>query len=537
MAEPARTRRSSRTSSTPVQATSETLGTSRAELRRRAAGAASERPAVVWGRPVEEKQKDAAPSAPTDSPVIAAAEVEDLARVQPLTDLPAAPVAPAPAPSAIEVPAAPIHIADPIAAAVPVAPAPQPVVAQPAPMSRRARRVPRTGEQPAVVVPPIALAAPAEVERPAPVFHADLPSAEAPAPMLEAVLAPAEPFQLLEPTVAPVTEEVTVLEVVPDETPVGEPTIAAERVTDPSEGPRAAASASDEFEAAARLFSFTGELPVQDEQVTTVDAAEPAAEPVQAAHTAPRKARVNRGASFKRLTAASFSVGVMGIVGLMTVGMTTPAEAVAAAGGAETSMSILAPGATTVTEVDADEIQAYVAPAGIAADTLDRTENYGTTTVAELASEAGIRNFSNLFVNDPNAAIQWPFAVGVTMSYGFGMRSGRMHEGIDFTPGAGAPIQAIADGTVRVASEAGGAYGVHVIIDHVIDGQLISSHYAHMEYGSIQVSQGQHVTVGTVLGRTGNTGRSYGAHTHFELLLNGKTAIDPLPWLREHTGG
>ncbi|WP_225221528.1 M23 family metallopeptidase [Microbacterium gallinarum] len=511
---------------------------SRAELRRRAAGPASERPAVVWGRPVEEKQKDAAPSASTDAPVIAA-EAEGLAHVQPLTDLPAAPVAPAPSPSAIELPAAPIHIADPIAAAVPVDAAPQSVVAPPAPMSRRARRAPRTGEQPAVVVPPIALAAPAEAERPAPVFHADLPSTEAPAPLLETVLAPAEPFQLLEPTVTPVTEEVAVLEVVPDETLVAEPTIAAEAVAEPADEPRVAASASDEFEAAARLFSFTGELPVQVEQAETVEEAEPAAEtePVQAAHTAPRKARVNRGASFRRLTAASFSVGVMGIVGLMTVGMTTPAEAVAAAGGAEASMSILAPGATTVTEVDADEIQAYVAPAGIAADTLDRTENYGTTTVAELASEAGIRNFSNLFVNDPNAAIQWPFAVGVTMSYGFGMRSGRMHEGIDFTPGAGAPIQAIADGTVRVASEAGGAYGVHVIIDHVIDGQLISSHYAHMEYGSIQVSQGQHVTVGTVLGRTGNTGRSYGAHTHFELLLNGKTAIDPLPWLREHTGG
>nr|WP_240948731.1 M23 family metallopeptidase [Microbacterium sp. CFH 90308] len=112
-----------------------------------------------------------------------------------------------------------------------------------------------------------------------------------------------------------------------------------------------------------------------------------------------------------------------------------------------------------------------------------------------------------------------------------------MHEGIDFTPGAGSPIQAIADGTVRVASEAGGAYGVHVIIDHMVDGQLVSSHYAHMQYGSLQVSAGQRVTVGTVLGRTGNTGRSYGAHTHFEILLNGTTAIDPMPWLREHTDG
>jgi murein DD-endopeptidase MepM/ murein hydrolase activator NlpD len=88
-----------------------------------------------------------------------------------------------------------------------------------------------------------------------------------------------------------------------------------------------------------------------------------------------------------------------------------------------------------------------------------------------------------------------------------------------------------------VASEAGGDYGVHVIIDHVIDGQLISSHYAHMQYGSMQVVPGQKVTVGTVLGHTGNTGRSYGAHTHFELLMNGTVPIDPMPWLREHAGG
>ena len=57
------------------------------------------------------------------------------------------------------------------------------------------------------------------------------------------------------------------------------------------------------------------------------------------------------------------------------------------------------------------------------------------------------------------------------------------------------------------------------------------------EYDSMQVVPGQHVTVGTILGRTGNTGRSFGAHTHFELLMNGTTPIDPLPWLRQHAGG
>lgn len=521
---------------------------------------------MVWGRPVDEKRKDAA----------------DDAIAQPLTDLPAAP---APAPAAVELPATPLPIADPIEAAMPVV-TPAPVATPVAPLGRRARRAAVTAEQPAVELPSIAPVAPAEAERVEPAFVAELPSADAPAPMIESVLTPAEPFELLEPVIAPeAADEVEVLEVV--ETPrsvetaarrqraprrpldepiqaepvaagpvVAEPVaVAAEQVVaapaeqvERPEAAQGAASGVDEFEAAARLFSFTGEFAVPTAAETGVDGetadaetlvdGETADAPLAGEHKAPRKPRTSRGAAFKRVTAASFSVGVMGIVGLMTVGMTTPAEAVAAAGGADASMmSVIAPGDTTGTEISTDEIQAYVAPSTAEAESLDRAGSYDTTTVAELASQAGIRNFSNIFHNDPNAAIQWPFVVGVTMSYGFGMRDGRLHKGIDFTPGAGSPIQAIADGTVRVASEAGGDYGVHVIIDHVIDGKLISSHYAHMQYGSMRVVPGQKVTVGTVLGTTGNTGLSYGAHTHFELLMNGTVPIDPMPWLREHAGG
>ncbi|WP_347976524.1 peptidoglycan DD-metalloendopeptidase family protein [Microbacterium sp. ProA8] len=297
--------------------------------------------------------------------------------------------------------------------------------------------------------------------------------------------------------------------------------------------PQPAASDVDEFEAASRLFAFTGETPVQQAQPD----AQPAGDAQPAPHAATRSAPARRGAAFKRTATASFSVGVLGIVGLMAVAMTTPAEAVAAMHGTDASLSVVALGDNAAPVIDEAEIQAYVAPGDVQNDTLERSGNYTTTTTAQLASEAGIKNFSNLFRNNPNSNIQWPFSVGVTMSYGFGMRSGRMHEGIDFTPGNGAPVQAIADGTVRIASEAGGAYGVHVTIDHIVDGQLISSHYAHLQYGSLQVSPGQRVTVGTVIGHTGNTGRSYGAHTHFELLKNGTTAIDPWPWLQQYTDG
>ncbi|WP_249353612.1 M23 family metallopeptidase [Microbacterium sp. 2FI] len=455
-ADPAPTRRSSRTAATPVHAAPATPGVSRAELRRRSAESGTARP-TVWGaeRVVTEPVAVAEMVVPAEPVVVV---VEPVVAPEPVIELPVAEEA------VIEMPV----IEEPPATAA-------------APLGRRARRASTT-----------------------------LP---------DAVLTPAEPFELLEPEAVP---EPAVAEV-PE--PEAEPAMAA--------GWQASSSV-DEFEAAARLFSFTGETPVQ----TAAADAEPAdAERSSHTHTAPRRPRASAGSSFRRVAAASFSVGVMGIVGLVTVGMTMPAEAVAAASGVDNSVvSVIAPLDSDLV-IDEDEIQAYVAPAGAENDSLQRAENYSTTTTAELASEAGIRNFSNLFHNDPNSAIQWPFAVGVTMSYGFGWRSGRMHEGIDFTPGAGSPIQAIADGTVRVASEAGGAYGVHVIIDHMVDGQLVSSHYAHMQYGSMQVSPGQKVTVGTILGRTGNTGRSYGAHTHFEILMNGTTAIDPFPWLKEHAGG
>ncbi len=503
MADSAPTRRSSRTSATPVQATTEVAAPSRAATRRQTAGVSTERPAVVWGR--------AGDGVTVEKVAVEKVAVEKIPGDKKHADAVAEAPSSVPAPSETAVAPAPaiIELSEPV------------IIADSLPMSRRARRSAAAARP--VAIPPIAVDAPTPGERRAPEFEADLPTPEAPAPMLQSVLAPAEPFELIEPVAAEPVEPIESSEQEPLE-PATEPE------TEPS------ASGIDEFEAAARLFSFTGETPVQAPAADEAPA-EPAPDARSSDHVPGRRTKVERGASFRKVATASFSLGVVGVVGLMTVGMTTPAEAVAAVSGADTSMTVLAPADRMATDIDEDEIQAYVAPSTVLNDTLERSESYGTITMAELASEAGIQNFSNLFHNDPNSNIQWPFAVGVTMSYGYGMRSGRLHEGIDFTPGAGSPIQAIADGTVRVASEAGGAFGVHVIIDHMVDGELVSSHYAHMQYGSLQVEPGQSVTVGTVLGRTGNTGRSYGAHTHFEILQNGTTAIDPMPWLRAHTDG
>ncbi len=384
--------------------------------------------------------------------------------------------------------------------------------------ARRARRAAERAAAAPVIPEPIPMPAASTPDEPVaePVVAAAA-SVESP---VQPVMTPAEPFELLEPVIAR------------EPAPVYEPSPEDVRVED---------EIDDVFEVAARVFSFTGETPVQKSSAPESEQAESDEKPQASSddHVAPRRSRPTSRTTIKRIAGLSFSIGVMGVVGLMTVGMTTPAEAVAAMNGSVPEPLSVVAGSEVAAEdeLDTDGIQAYVAPAELEAVAIDRPEDFSTMTLAEMASQSGIRNFSNFFVNDPNAPIQWPFTVGVPISYGFGMRSGRMHEGVDFTPGAGSPIQAIADGVVRVSTDSGGAYGVHVIIDHVINGELVSSHYAHMQYGSRRVQAGQHVTVGTVLGLTGNTGRSYGAHTHFEILLNGTTAIDPIPWLREHAGG
>ncbi|MCK2022534.1 M23 family metallopeptidase [Microbacterium sp. kSW2-24] len=281
----------------------------------------------------------------------------------------------------------------------------------------------------------------------------------------------------------------------------------------------------DAFEQASQAFKgsafhrATASVPVEKSSIEEI------------VHLAPR-----RSGRIRKVVTVGASLGVMSLAGLLAVSMTLPAEALAAVQGTSAaSASLVAPAAADEKSAASDEIQAFVTSSDVQNEALDRGDDFSTISLVEVAAEQGINYSNEVFTNDPEAAIQWPFLVGVGMSYGYGMRSGRLHEGIDFVPGNGAPVQAIADGTVRLATEQGGAYGVTVYIDHVIDGEVITSHYAHMQYDSLQVKTGDKVTVGTVIGKTGNTGRSYGAHMHFELIVNGST-IDPLPWLKANAG-
>lgn len=97
----------------------------------------------------------------------------------------------------------------------------------------------------------------------------------------------------------------------------------------------------------------------------------------------------------------------------------------------------------------------------------------------------------------------------------FGARWGTTHPGIDLgRSGSSNPIKAAASGTV-IKSYYSSSYGNVVFLTHSIGGQVYTTVYAHMS--SRNVSDGQSVSQGQVLGQMGSTGYSTGPHLHFEL--------------------
>lgn len=130
--------------------------------------------------------------------------------------------------------------------------------------------------------------------------------------------------------------------------------------------------------------------------------------------------------------------------------------------------------------------------------------------------------------------VQWPVPQSTTMSSDFGFRScsgcSSNHLGIDLNPGSGFPIQSIADGVVVLAEESSSGLGVQIVVEHEVNGEVVRSLYAHMQFGSMTVGVGDLVSRGQVLGAVGNTGQSTGSHLHFGILIDGEE-IDPHAWL------
>ncbi|MEU2509051.1 transglycosylase family protein [Streptomyces sp. NPDC007863] len=102
------------------------------------------------------------------------------------------------------------------------------------------------------------------------------------------------------------------------------------------------------------------------------------------------------------------------------------------------------------------------------------------------------------------------------------------HTGVDFPVPTGTTVKAVSDGRIVSAGWAG-AYGYQIVVRHD-DGRY--SQYAHLS--AVSVREGQRVTGGQRIGRSGSTGNSSGPHLHFEVRTGPGygSDIDPLAYLR-----
>jgi murein DD-endopeptidase MepM/ murein hydrolase activator NlpD len=114
----------------------------------------------------------------------------------------------------------------------------------------------------------------------------------------------------------------------------------------------------------------------------------------------------------------------------------------------------------------------------------------------------------------------WPVAGWLSSSYGTRKdpftRGSDFHPGLDISADYGVPVLATGDATVAAAGP-NGAYGNMVTLDH---GFGIVTKYGHMS--RLAVGPAQLVRRGDVIGYVGSTGRSTGAHLHYEIWMNGR---------------
>ncbi len=118
---------------------------------------------------------------------------------------------------------------------------------------------------------------------------------------------------------------------------------------------------------------------------------------------------------------------------------------------------------------------------------------------------------------------------GARLSSSFGRRKhpvsgfNAMHKGVDFAAPYGTPIIAAGSGVVK---EAGwkGSFGRYIRIRH---NTTYDTAYAHLQRLAPNIHIGSHVKQGEVIGYVGSTGKSTGAHLHYEVMVNNRQ-VNPM---------
>lgn len=159
------------------------------------------------------------------------------------------------------------------------------------------------------------------------------------------------------------------------------------------------------------------------------------------------------------------------------------------------------------------------------------TTQAGTPTATPAAPSAATTASAIAATTLKQLADEPAFAPGditgtVPVSSGFGWRrdpmtgTARFHQGVDLAVAYGQNVKAAAQGVVSFSGATPG-YGNTVVINH---GDGRQTRYAHLSEPLVRA--GEAIAEGQVVGRSGNSGRSTGAHLHFEMLVNGR-AVDP----------
>ena len=145
----------------------------------------------------------------------------------------------------------------------------------------------------------------------------------------------------------------------------------------------------------------------------------------------------------------------------------------------------------------------------------------------------------DLQVHSHKFPLAGPFTYGGEGA-GFGADRGtRKHQGQDLIAAEGTPVVAPRGGVVKYVQYQAAGAGYYVILDG--DDEDRDYAFMHLREGSIVVTEGQQVRTGDKLGEVGNTGRSSGAHLHFEVWEGGGWfakghPVDPLPYLKRWEG-
>ena len=208
----------------------------------------------------------------------------------------------------------------------------------------------------------------------------------------------------------------------------------------------------------------------------------------------------------------------------------------------------------TLQQVAEGDAQSIVIASDAATTDLNR-ESYSATTPEEIEKKkaeeaaaaaaraaASLASSSSASVNinmvaPGSGAVRWPVASFHSdwAINGFRTPTRPNHNGLDMLNSGGTPIFAAADGVVRVAQDGLGGYGNAVVIDSVIGGQVVTTLYAHMIWGSRTVGAGQTVSAGQMIGLMGQTGSATTTNLHFEVRV-GSALVDPMAWLNANAG-